>query len=191
MPPIDLEDFDEDFKPAEPANLRSKAEELPDADYEFEIVKSWILETGGNKTKEAHRIWKMELKVVTPGKYDGTVIDHAIFVDTKEQADRVGLVLVNMGFDANDWHGKKGDPNRRTFSTEWPKAVKLIDRLKPRLRMKGTKKTADKKDKDGKVLIAGAYHNIYLNKRSDTDGQPATFGEAELNAKDESDPFGD
>jgi hypothetical protein len=191
---FDLSAFDDDdFKPAEKRPLLVKPEELPDGQYDFEITKGYIQATGGNG-KDPHIIWKMELKVLSGGKYDGAMVDFAMFIDTKDASERAARILKDIGFDSDLWKGKPGNPGARPFSEEFPKAVSLAARM--RLRLKGAKKANEGTDK--KTGATKLYHNLYINGRATVgadknaavvDGKPANFTAEDLNAKDESDPF--
>lgn len=174
----DLGSYDDDFAPAEPAVAMTKAEELTDGNYEWEVKKAAI------KHPKGHVILELALEVISAGKHAGAVIQHSLFMDDRDGVARVGRDLLTLGFDTDQWLKAKGRP----FSQEFPKAVKLL----PGLRVKGQKKTNEKKEKG---VMVGHYHNIYLNERLATDGRPAHFGPEELAevaqaAKYEEDPFG-
>jgi hypothetical protein len=168
--PSDLEKFDDDFVPTPSAADMSRAEDLVDGAYEFEITGAQL------KVVKNNNILEMHLLVLTPGPHEGATVQHSLFMNNIESANRVGRDLAVLGFDTDQW--KK--PNGRPFSVEIAKAVKLMKGL----RWQGTKRTNKSGDK--------VYHNIYLDGRVATDGHPERFGPAELDAAaDPDDPFGE
>jgi hypothetical protein len=167
--PLDLRQYDDDFVPAPPAAAMSKVEGLADGEYLLEIAEAKC------KTPKGNNILELHLEVLSPGPHEGMSIQHSLFINNAEAANRVGRDLLTLGFDTDQWKVANGRP----FSVEFEKAVKLLKGL----RFKGTKKT---NESGGKT-----YHNLYIDERVRTDGQPERFGPEQLNAAaDPDDPFG-
>lgn len=164
-----LDEFDTGFAPAEGSRPNELAS-LPDGTYDFEIADSELIRT---KDKGV-RIWKMSVRVLTPGSYQGLTVERAAFPKDKESVAYIGKDCLTLGFDSDMWNPK----NERKFSVEFPKAIAIMKGL----RFEG-KKVSNTSTSNGKL-----YHNLWINKRIE-DGKPARFGPKELNAINADSPF--
>lgn len=165
---FNLEDFDDDFVPG---TGKASVENLSDGEYDFQI------ESGAFKVIKDFAILELTVQVISGGKHAGDHFQHSLFVSDKESASRVGKDLKTLGFDCDDWTKAGGRP----FSKELPKVTRCIKGV----RFKGVKKTNKNEEKKK------TYHNLYINKRLDTDGLPSKFGPEQLNITDPDDPFSD
>jgi hypothetical protein len=157
---VDLEQFDDDFNPKNDGG----AEILADGDYDMEVA-----ECGTKKTSNFFII-EAKFTVIEGPTPPGTTIKHAWFISDRDSANRFGKDMITLGLDADEWT----TANERPFSKEVEKAVLLL----PGLRFRAKKKANESKDGKGQ---SKTYHNLYLNKRLETDGRPARFGAEDLN----------
>lgn len=142
----DIDRWDREYKP-EQNTQRAGPELLPDGDYDFQIVSAELTVTP--KTEEP--IFRLTLRVLTPGMYQGQLLERVNFFRTQANVDRLGGDLITLGFDADQWTVKAGRP----FSKELQKAAPLL-----RGRCFKGRKQANPSD-DGKKT----YHNLYCNTR--------------------------
>lgn len=161
---LDLSHYDEMAAPATNSGNRLGANDLPDGDYEFEIKKVYLK----TSKKQQTPIISMELQVLSGPAFVGNVIERPSFITSQEAFGFVLADCLKLGFDADQWKKATGRP----ASQEIEKAAKLMEGL----RFAGQKKTN------------GTYHNVYIDKRLNTDGKPAKFTAADLDAAPK-DPF--
>lgn len=159
---LELQNYDEAAAPQRNGG-RTPTSDLPDADYEFEVKSAVIKISKEKKTP----ILSMDLIVLTPGEFEGAVIERPSFMVNQESFNMALADFLTLGFDSNQWTKANGRP----ASQELEKAIHLI----PGLRISGTKKKN------------GTFHNIYINKRLD-DGRPLKFSSNDLNNAP-TDPF--
>jgi hypothetical protein len=143
---------------------------LPDGDYRLQVSGAKFEET-----KKGHRIFKIEVEVID-GNHAGQKCDWPHFLSSPEKGINetgIGILkkdLSTLGFDQENWTKE----NKRPLSGELPKVATAIVGV----RFKGKKTSKDKNA------------NLYVNERDTSDGKPAKFGPAELNAADKKDkPF--
>jgi len=167
----DLDDKADDV-PAGAGYGGKELKNLPDGDYQFEINTASFAPT----KKDGHLIFKMEVEVID-GAMSGNVAEIPHFLTNKDGINEVAIGILKkdlktLGFDADEWKKSANRP----LSGELTKAIPLLFGM----RFKGKKVT----NKNG-------YANLYVNERLATDGKPATFGLAELNAaaKANAEPF--
>lgn len=159
-----LADFDDDFVTAKPGGFKRgdfDLSELPDNDYEFNVVSAEI--------KKGGAIFELTLELLTECPQAGGKINQAYFFTKKnnqtgmqeKNLSEVGKVkadLAKLGFDTDNWTPETG----RKFSTELPKVPLVIQGM----RVVMTKKTG------GKKSATENYHNLYVKGRGANDGKP-------------------
>lgn len=178
MAGIDLRKYDEEAAPAKGGATGLRASDLSDGKYEIAIDKAVIKEVKGNN------ILELTMTVLSPGKHEGAQFTNGWFMNDQEGFNRVlGNIFETLGFDTPNWKKANGRP----ASAEMVKALRWLSGL----RFAGRKVTSEKKGKDGKPMPNEFWHNIYIDKRLDTDGKPRYIGPVELNEPDADDPFGD
>jgi hypothetical protein len=144
----DLEEFDDDFKPAE-VNQKPGVGDLADGNYEIEIENAELV----NTPQTGELILRWSLKVFDgPRNYIGFRFETASFFRTQSNVDFLGKDLGTLGFPTDKWNRQHGT----SFSKELAKAV-------PQLR--GIRYLAKKVATKDKQDAAKVYHNLYINKR--------------------------
>lgn len=139
---------------------------LPDGEYEFQLTKGAykVIEKTGSECVD------LSFDVVSDGPFCAKTFRHTYWLTNKDGGGlnevSIGILkkdLKTLGFDVDDWRKANGRP----FLGELKKALKVM--------AGGVQFHAKKSSKSG-------YAQLYINRRSATDGKPATFGPAELNA---------
>lgn len=167
-----LEDFEDEAKvPPTKPNV-SDLEKLPNGEYTFQVRSLTQKNTDGGRL-----IVKLALLVISDGEYHDAKVTKDYWLDKKDKDsgecvkdakafEFLRRDLITLGFDVPNWNTSTGRP----FNGEFKKACAVIGGVE----FKG-KKVSDRGEKDGTM-----FHNLYVNKRSDTDGKPSTFGPEEL-----------
>lgn len=163
---FDLKQFDKEAKPSEATYASAK--DLPDGDYDFEIVSAAFKTAKKKETKEEMTILEMDLLVLSPAAHHDKRVPRSSFLTSQKAFDVLLADLKRLGFDSDQWTVA----NNRPASDELDKAIKLM----PGLRFSSKKETN------------GTFHNINIRERLGTDGKPQTFDAKALNEAP-ADPF--
>lgn len=158
---------------------KSDLKDLPNGEYQFEITKMHEKSVTGGRL-----ILEIAIEVITDSPHLGMKFDLSYWMNKKDgqtgellrdeiSFNRFRKDLETLGFDTPLWNKANG----RSFKAEFNKACAVIEGV----RFNGKKVTND--GDDGKK-----YHNLYVNKRVESDGKPVKFGPEELAVG--ADPFG-
>lgn len=140
---------------------------LPDGKYEFGCVKAAFktVEKTGSQCVD------LSIEVLSTGPSEGKKFQHTYWLTNKDDGSvnevSVGILkkdLETLGFDVPLWKKANGRP----FSQELKKALKIME--------SGIQFHAKK------ASNAKGYAQLYIEIRSITDGKPAAFGPAEMDA---------
>lgn len=153
-----LDQFDKDFKPGQGSGLETLAE----GEYECIVEEATLVELKDH----SGAILKTKCTVLN-GPSDGHQFKQDWWINSAEKAGMLGSDLKKLGFDCDAW---KGD---RPFSSELPKAVKIMEKM----HIKFEKKTNS--GKAGTANEGKVFHNFKIIGRG-LDGKPAALGKAEL-----------
>lgn len=155
-PPDTYEDlawFDQEYKP-EASKFRPGLETLPDGPYDFEVTDAELKKSA----RQQMRILELGLKV-----NGGAVIQHAYFLDTQDQMNRLGADLCVLGIPADKW-GKAGGVS---VAVGLPQAVKQL----PGIRFRGSKDHNTTEARDGGQ--PKTFHNLRVLCRAGGTPPPA------------------
>lgn len=162
-----LADYEDEIEQTKAGAGNAGLTDLPDGKYEFAFVKATY-----KQVKTGAELVDIQIEVVSDGPQFGKKFQHTYWLtETAEKGGGLNKVslgilrkdLKTLGFDEDQWTRANGRP----FLEELKKALRVIE--------KGVQFTGTKKK-------SGNFAQLYIDARSATDGMPAKFGPAEMNA---------